>query len=156
MKRFLFVIVAAAFFGSCSPAAIPTPEEASAVLDQLVAFAQAGDLEGLCSIGDGNCEAVLEEVGPGSAPHARPIVLGGRVVAANPAAGSIGGRVIEVCGIDGLGRAFRSDILVFRDGARYRAINPVFWSGITIASVGVAEPSPPPSGASPCPAPVPS
>lgn len=154
MKRFLFVIVAAALFGGCSSAAIPTPEEASAVLDQLVAFAQAGDLEGLCSIGDGNCEATLDDVGPGSAPHDRPIVLGQRVVAPDAATGSVGGRVIAVCGTDGVGRAYRSEILVFRAGANLRAINPVFWSGITIASGSVAEASPPPSGASPCPTPL--
>jgi hypothetical protein len=148
-KRLPILGAAALLLSACGAGSIPTPEESSGMLDQLIAFAKAGDFDGLCSIGDLNCQDALKEVGLESAPTERPIVLGTRVVDANPAIGATGGRVLELCGIDGLGRTFNSEILVFRDGGTLRVINPVFWSGISIASGETTLESPPPAQSCP-------
>lgn len=46
---------------------------------------------------------------------------------------SLGGRVLVVDGVDGRGRRFVTEVLVFHDGKRLAAINAVWWSGRGIA-----------------------
>ena len=116
----------------------PTLDEATATLNQLVTYAVSGDFEALCSIGDGNCRSRLEEVGTRSAPSAAPIVTGSDVIEPDRSTGSMGGRVLGLCGTDGLGNPYRSEILVFRDGGQMRVINPVFWDGTGIGRSGTA------------------
>ena len=148
-KRIAILGAAAVLVSACAVGPVPTLGEASGMLDQLIAFAQAGDFDGLCSIGDLNCQDTLADVGLESAPTERPIVRGTRVVDANPDIGATGGRVLELCGIDGLGRRFSSEILVFRDSGTLRVINPVFWSGISIAAGETTLESPPPAESCP-------
>jgi hypothetical protein len=148
------LIVAATFalaFSGCvgtTPRTIPTAEEATASLNRLVTLARAGDFEELCAIGDGNCPRTLAEVGADARPLDPPTVVGSRSVEPNEVSGALGGRVLELCGVDGRGREYYSEILVFRDDAGLlRVINPVYWSGITIAGgqTTIASPAATPS-----------
>jgi hypothetical protein len=117
------------------PPPAPSASEAQAYLDGIVTIALSGDLTHLCDAGSGTCEQNLRAADPRSVPMTRPTVLGSRVLASvrTSAGWSIGGRVLELCGHDGMGALYGSEILVFREGNRLVGKDPVFWVGIRIA-----------------------
>jgi hypothetical protein len=57
----------------------------------------------------------------------------------------VGGRVLVVCGVTGLGRPYRTEMLVFYDGGELGAIEPIYWSGMGIGRRPVTEPAPGPA-----------
>jgi hypothetical protein len=133
----LFLVLAVAACTSGPPAGtIPSVAEAQRHLDEIVRLARAGDFDGMCELGDGNCENTLEIVGRDAVPRERPKVVGTRTVPTTTADGqqSRGGIVLVLCGIDGRGAPYDSEMLVFNDGNGLRAINPVYWSRTRIAS----------------------
>ena len=148
------VLVAALVAGACGPGGAgtatrpPVPSEAAgrAVVDQLAAFATGGALDRICSLGSGTCPHDLRNAAPGSAPTSTPEVIGSWVVESRAEVNgwSLGGRAFALCGADGLGRRFYSEVLVFDSGAgALRAVNAVFWTGARIATSsdpGVAAP----------------
>jgi hypothetical protein len=118
----------------------PTVDEAQAFLAEMTALARAGDFEGLCEVaGDGNCERKLDDAGRDRVPSEAPTVVGARLVPSSTSGDqtSLGGLVLVMCGVDGLGSPYESEMLVFRDPSMtLRAINPVYWHNITVASGG--------------------
>jgi hypothetical protein len=124
---------------------MPTDVEAVAFLNQAVALAAAGNFDELCALGGGNCEETLEDAGRDAVPSGPPLVLRTWLVIGSGT--STGGRILEVCGIDGRQRPYRTQILVFPDidGDGFRAIEPVYWSGMTIAAGNVVGPQPTPA-----------
>lgn len=127
-----------------SASTLPSSGEAEGLLDRIVSLAQQGDFAGLCDLGDGNCWTNVEAAGRDAVPSASPRVVATWVVPASstgPGAGTVGGRVLVLCGTDGRGRPYRSEMLVFRDGSALRAINPVFWDNIAIAAGSVNPPT---------------
>ena len=133
---------------SAAPAA-PSVAESQAFLQQLVALAQSGDFERLCALADGNCWRLLEQAGPDRVPPTPPKVTSTRVIAPDAGTGALGGLALSVCGTDADGADYRSEVLVFRDGQGLRAINGVYWDGVTIAA-GSTTISQPPSSPGPC------
>lgn len=134
MPRRLVILLLAGLVGACgspAPSGAPSLNDAEQQLAKLFALAKAGAFTQLCAIGDGNCQRTLDDVGVTSAPTSSPVILSTRLI--SPSGNSMGGRVLEVCGTDGSGHTYRSEILVFWDGASLRTINPVFWSGTKIA-----------------------
>ena len=135
----------------------PTEAWARAALDRVVALARAGDFERLCGLSDGNCHIILEQAGEDAVPPDPPTVYGTRVMVPVPLSDGAwqgGGVVLEVCGIDGRGQPYRSEVLAFDDGHAIRLINPIYWSGVTIAAFAGAQPAPSVAvsgGASPAP-----
>jgi len=115
----------------------PTRDEALSFLAQIVALAQQGDFDALCSMaGDGNCEFKLDDAGRDRVPSAAPTVwsIAGVPTTTNGDQTSLGGIVLGLCGIDALGRGFDSEMLVFRDtDTTMRAINPVYWGQDKVA-----------------------
>lgn len=134
----LFLVLAVAACTSAGPPAgtIPSVEDAQAHLDAIVRLARAGDFDGMCELGDANCERTLEMTGRDAVPPDPPKVIGTRMVPTTSANGqqSFGGIVLVLCGIDGHGEPYDSEVLVFNDGNGLRAINPVYWSRTRIAS----------------------
>jgi hypothetical protein len=45
-----------------------------------------------------------------------------------------GGRIVTVCGLDQTGRSYLTEVLVFYDRGELRALNPIYWSGTSIAT----------------------
>jgi hypothetical protein len=127
----------------------PSVAESQAVLGQLVALARSGDFERLCALADGNCRRLLEQAGSDRVPPTPPKVTSTRVIAPDAGTGALGGLVLSVCGTDAYGADYRSEVLVFRDGPGLRAINGVYWDGVTIAA-GSTTISRPPSSPGPC------
>jgi hypothetical protein len=116
----------------------PTEQEAIAFLDELVALAQAGDLGGMCAVaGGGNCdEAADASGGPAAIPKNPPTLAGTRLIPSTTTgnnSGTVGGRLLVLCGTDGLRRPYRTEMLVSRFRGETYAINAVYWSGAKLA-----------------------
>ena len=116
----LTVLVVACSSGAPPAGTIPTVEEAHGFLDQVVELAQAGDFDGLCAIGDGNCMDHLEDAGRDAVPPDPPTVVRTGTVPTTSSGDqtSLGGIVLVLCGIDGHGDHYDSEMLVFHDGTR--------------------------------------
>lgn len=136
----VLVLAVAACSAGPSDTRAPTLDEALAFLDRLVALAHQGDLEAFCSIaGDGNCERKLDDAGRDRVPTQPPTVTDVRLVPTTTSGDqtTLGGLVLVMCGRDGLGSRYDSEMLVFRDhDGALRAINPVYWGRDRIATTG--------------------
>ena len=139
----LLLAVAVAACTSAGPAAgtIPSVGEAQHHLDEIVRLARAGDFEAMCALGDGNCDNSLEIAGRDAVPAERPKIVTTRTVPTTSSNGqqSFGGIVFVLCGIDGRGEPYDSEMLVFHDGNGLRAINPVYWGRTRIADTPGTE-----------------
>ena len=133
-----FVVAAAtACAPLASPGDIPTYDEATSFLASVVLLAEARDFDRLCGLGGGNCRSVIQDAGLDTVPATPPFIAGSRAVKPTQRSDgttTAGGLVLQLCGLDGLGRPYATEMLVFRDGARLLAIEPVYWSGIRIAA----------------------
>lgn len=140
-------VLAAAGFGAWwwffSGAETPVSEaEARRYLDRMVAAAQARDFEVLCRLNGAalNCERMLDTgCDPSTAPPAiscketvppePPEVVATR----NSPGDGYAGRILVVRGVDGAGKPYETEVLVFRENRRsLKATNSVYWSGATI------------------------
>ncbi len=127
-----------ALIAACTTQQAPPPSEAEAraFLDVIVETALRQDFEALCALGGGSCESFLADPGGRDVPSDRPTVVGIRFVdqrAGGPRPRT-GGYILELCGQDLDGDPYYSEMLVFRDFAsELRAIEPLYWMGITIA-----------------------
>ena len=139
----VILVLAVAACASAGPPAgtIPSVEDAQRHLDEIVRLARAGDFEEMCALGDGNCENSLEFAGRDAVPADPPTILGTRTNPTTSSNGqqSLGGIVFVLCGIDGRGEPYTSEMLVFNDGDGLLAINPVYWSRTRIASSSQTE-----------------
>lgn len=120
-------------------------EEATSLLNQAVAYAQARDLDRLCDLSGSElmCQHYWGWVGGGQAVPEEPpeivdtylmptvhLKMGGK---------SPGGRVLVVEGVDGLGKPYRTEFFVFWTGGGWglkkelAVINVVYWSDCSIA-----------------------
>jgi hypothetical protein len=132
------------------PTAAPTVAETRAFIAEMVRLARAGEFEQLCEMGGGNCEVILETAGETNVPPDPPMVARiYEVPSVEHADGSWsqGGQMVEMCGTDGSGADYKSQMLVFRDPHEgIIAIEPIYWSGMGIiagAEPPVAEPTGP-------------
>ena len=137
------------FIAACVVVPAPTPgpppseAEALAYLESVIAVVESGDLSRLCELGPGTCESVLDGTDPATIPTTRPLVVSMRVLDSRQEEGGgwrVGGRILEVCGIDGLGHPYASEILVFRAEGGLIGIQPVFWTGMRIAEGDTTAP----------------
>jgi hypothetical protein len=123
--------------GPTPPSAVVSLEEARGFLARIVNAAQSGNLDAICQIadgGNGNCRQYLKDAPAGSAPHLPPVVYGFRTIPTTDR--QTGGTVLGLCGVDGLGQPYRSEILIFRWGQGLQAINAVYWRSGGIAQAG--------------------
>lgn len=138
LTLFAAALVLTACGGTNAPAAVvPSEGDAMAYLQRVLAVVDSGDLTHLCDLGSGVCETTLRDSDPATVPTSHPTVVGTRVIEpwwGNGGAWSPGGRVLELCGRDGLDQPYYSEMLVFRDGDRLISTVPTFWLGITIAA----------------------
>jgi hypothetical protein len=118
-------------------------EEATSLLNQAVAYAQARDLDKLCELAGskGICRHQWEWAGgecavPDEPPEIVDTYLLPTVQLKNGHK-SVGGRVLVLEGVDGLGKPYRTEFFVFRSGdsglAGLAVTNVIYWSGYGIA-----------------------
>ena len=151
-RGFLLAFALVTIACGAAPATPPVPPseaEALAYLRSVVAVVRAGDLDRLCDLGSGTCPQTLRNSDPATVPMSDPIVIGTRVL--EPFLGpngtwNEGGRVLELCGRDGLDHRYYSEMLVFGDRDHLISTVPVYWIGVRIASSSTTgqEPAPPP------------
>lgn len=152
IRRVAITVVALAALAGCQPTTTgpkppPTQQEASAYLSSVVDLVLSGRLDELCGLGSGTCAHTLRNSDPGAVPRSRPIVVGSRIVPSVLGAGGVwsqGGLVLQLCGLDGRDRLYRSEILVFSDGHRLIGKDPVFWLGLRVATDATVGRPPPP------------
>ncbi|HEY7736461.1 MAG TPA: hypothetical protein VH813_06675 [Candidatus Limnocylindrales bacterium] len=158
IHRTAIVLVVLAAIAGCQPttpggpAPPPTMQAATDYLSTVVDLVLAGRLTELCRLGSGTCAHTLRNSDPGAVPRTRPIVVGSRIEPSVLRPGGVwsqGGLVLQLCGLDGRGRFYRSEILVFNDGRRLIGKEPVFWVGLRIESGSTVGGPPPPDP--PCP-----
>jgi hypothetical protein len=151
-------LLAAALLAGCSlvpfgePEPIPTEAEARTFLAEIVALARSGDFDGLCARGS-NCRQALDSAGRDAVPPDPPLVVGTRRIEHEQRQGgwSVGGIVLQVCGIDGRGDAYDGEVMVLRSEGTLTSIGTVYWSGTRIATSNVvgAPRGPAPAGCPP-------
>ena len=128
----------------------PSEDEARAFLARLVQVAETRDVEAVCRVAGSNCRTIVETAGGEDAiPSESPTVLETYVVPTRHLSdGKIetGGRALVVCGVDGLGQPYRTDMLVFESEGSLHAINGVYWSGAGLAEPTAGRPRPHGSG----------
>jgi len=136
-----------AVLAGCSPefrpTAAPTVAETRTFIAEMVRLAQAGAFEQLCEMGGGNCEDILANAGAENVPADPPVVARiYEVPSVRHADGSWsqGGQMVEMCGTDGSGEPYQSQMIVFRDPHEgIIAIEPIYWSGLGIIA-GTEQP----------------
>jgi hypothetical protein len=138
---FAITLTVAACANSPSPPPPPSQEAALAYLDTVVTLVASGDAAAICSVGSATCEQILRMSDPASVPRSAPVVIGSRV--ADPtrlADGTVlqGGRVLELCGLDGLDHAYHSEMLVFEIDGRLISTATPYWLGFGIADTPLA------------------
>lgn len=136
---------------ACAPSANtprePTEQAALAYFAQVVDLVERGDVLSICTLGSGTCAHDLRNADLTAVPKTLPKVIGTRLLASTKEADgswNVGGQVLEVCGIDGHNRPFYSELLVFYDGDRLISTNPLYWSGMRVATSDTTDQSAPP------------
>jgi hypothetical protein len=137
------------------PPPAPGIEEARELLDEVIETGIARDFERLCANATGTCEGELEgfeERAPTQPPAVVDVEVHEPVGAGDQ--WTSGGVLFVLCGTDGLGDAYESEVLVIDGGdGRLIATAAVYWTGTGIeftvpgqdgVTVGV-EPSAQPS-----------
>jgi hypothetical protein len=133
--------------GTTQSAEVPTIADARAYLAEVVVLAQRHDFQGVCALSDAapNCERGLDQWGRNTVPAEAPSVIGTRTIqpTRDAATWTAGGVVLVMCGRDAADNPFNSEMLVFWDGSRLRAINPVYWGNAKIAEGNLTLDAPP-------------
>ena len=130
----------------------PPLDEARAHLERVIQAGLARDWNGLCALASGTCEQELrgnESLAPKQAPDVAEFEVLEPI--GNADGWSSGGVRFTLCGTDGAGNPYESQVLVFDDGERLLAAAAVYWTGTGVSfappgnGVPKAEPSDAPS-----------
>jgi hypothetical protein len=132
----LALVAACVPIGAFTPPPPPSADAATAFLDHLVTLVAESGAGAACSLGASTCPKSLRESDPATVPATPPRVIGTAVIEPklrSDGAWDTGGRVLMLCGVDGLGRPYYAELLVFQDGTRLIATNPLYWTGTCVA-----------------------
>ncbi len=141
MKTLLILLLATLVVSGIACNHTESPEvsmdEATAMLDEVVACAQAHDLECLGKLADDMSMTRIHWESAGgweTLPAEPPTVVGSRLLPTVPINGAhyVGGRLLVLEGIDGLGKPYHSEGLVFRNKGGLSMINTIYWGNMTI------------------------
>ena len=146
----LLLQLAAACTGARSayaPATPPAEAAARSLVDQAVQFGLARDFDRLCAMGTSQCKFILQGAGTDTVPTQPPLIVYVTTVPnveKTPGTWNPGGVLFYLCGLDGKGQPYHSQMLVFEnpEGTGLTAMEPVFWGSLTIDGPPVAEPRP--------------
>jgi len=135
------LVVAAAFGAGCSKTAAngyPSVDEATSILNQAVAYAQARDLQGLGNLAQDESitNTILESIGGlQTVPNEPPQIVDTYVIPTvhlKSGGQAVGGRVLVLEGRDGLDRPYHTEFMVFREGNQLAVTNVLYWDNYSI------------------------
>jgi len=135
------LVVAAAFGAGCSKTAAngyPSVDEATSILNQAVAYAQARDLQGLGNLAQDESitNTILESIGGlQTVPNEPPQIVDTYVIPTvhlKSGSQATGGRVLVLEGRDGLDRPYHTEFMVFRAGSQLAVANVLYWDNYSI------------------------
>ena len=139
MKVFFLSLCISIFCSGC--AFLPRPSantisvaEAQQILAQAETFAQAGYIQGLCSLTDAprRCERMIDAVGGiTTAPTASPQIVDTYILPDRN--NTVGSRVLVLEGEDATGKPYRTEFPLLYSDQKLIAPYPVYWSGGGIA-----------------------
>lgn len=118
-----------------SPAtALPHPSdpEARQELQTIVGLALHQDWTGLCDHGGLECQSQLSKLqATATAPKSAPTVISSVDVPDQTSGNGVvqGGRILEVCGLDGVGNQYSTRLLFFGHPSDFTVIGALFWTG---------------------------
>lgn len=124
-----------------------TETEARRYLDRIVTAAQQRDFDALCHLNgaQSNCRRQLELAGRDAVPQEPPTIVAGRYSPKGDTEDTPG-YILVVTGIDGLGRPYRTEVMVFRENRySFKAINAVYWSNYKVIEDNTVQPDPQPT-----------
>ena len=121
------------------------PSEAQALqhLESIIALVQTGDVSRICDYGGPTCAMSIDRLDPQAVPHGRPTIMSIRTIEPvdhGDGTWSNGLVLIELCGIDGLGKPYQAGMQVYWDRGRIVATEPAYWLGIGFATDPVVGP----------------
>jgi len=121
---------------------------------QVVQVALNHDLDRLCSLGTPQCRFILDSAGTGTAPSVAPKIVSVTTISnreTSPGTWTPGGVLFRLCGLDAKGRPYHSEMLVADNpwGEGLYAMEPVFWSGLTVNSLVSGSPNTGPNPSAP-------
>ena len=130
----VIALLAACAPGPVAPLPPPAIEDAQALLREVVDAGIARDWERLCANASATCESELQG-NEERAPTEPPRVDGVEVYQGTGTGGesSPGGVLFVLCGMDGLGDPYESEVFVFNDGSRLLATAAVYWTGTQVS-----------------------
>jgi hypothetical protein len=151
----LLAVAAGVWWWTSSGAEKPVTEaEARRYIDRIVAAAQARDFDAVCKLNGsvGNCRDQLRKgcddtpfapdptLCTQTVPEEAPTIVSSRYHEKGP--GGTAGRILALAGTDRLGRAYKSEVMVFRESrSSFKAINAVYWSNSYILEGDTSSPS---------------
>jgi len=125
---------------ACGPQAgapeAPTIEQALAHVEAIIDLVESGGASRVCDFGGPTCPASVEPLDLRAVPATRPKITSVRVV---PRVDHDNGTWsnayvrVELCGIDGLGKIYHSEMMVYWHRGRIVSTEPAYWLGIGIA-----------------------
>lgn len=126
----------------------PSVQAARQHLDKIIAVVESGDITHICDLGGPTCPDVLTGLAWERLPSSPPTVVDTTTlqpVDQLDGTTSGAGVLITLCGLDGPGQSYRSNMLIYFDQGRLVATEPIYWTGFQIAMspvVGAPSPSP--------------
>jgi hypothetical protein len=136
-----------------------TEAEARGYFAKAVDAVQRKDFDALCKLNSsyGTCHAELQNYCPESfpdlhfpdgeeldrvcreaAPTQSPTIV--RSCYWPPKSGQVGGQILVVRGVDGRGKPYETEVLVFRDARSFKSQHTVYWSGDKFRNFKSGEP----------------
>jgi hypothetical protein len=139
----LIALVGLLVLAACAEPPAPPPSEADAMalLDRIVSTATRHDFDALCAFGTSACWDFLDAAGRDAVPPLPPRVVQVLRLENTRRADGLwtgGGVLLQLCGVDGRGRPYATEMLIVRKGSASNpgplaASEPVYWSGMRIA-----------------------
>lgn len=115
-------------------------EQATDFLNRAVEYATSHDLNKLCGLSSSSlmCQTQWKDAGEwAGVPEEPPVIVDTYLIPTKKFKNGMrqqGGRLLILCGIDGMGKPYRTEMLVFSGGQRHglKATNVIYWSGASI------------------------
>lgn len=136
-------LVAGAFvllLAACGPQAgapdAPTVEQARAHVEAIIQLVESGGADRVCDFGGPTCPDSVGRLDLRAVPTTRPkITRIGVVPRVDHDDGTWSNAYVrvELCGIDGIGRIYHSEMMVYWDRGKIVSTEPAYWLGIGIA-----------------------